>query len=135
MKVFVGSVLSKHLAAIDPTAEATLITDFSEWKSGDEFEHPIFCHDQVENGLHHVHMVPLNKIEDLKKWDAQMVKKHTRHKRRSDRYLLFADGGRFGYLLIQILDDPGAHALWKNKAALKNYLTVADNFIFNGSVA
>lgn len=136
MKVKVSSELSSRLAAIGPTAEQTLIKDFTAWKSGkDEFGHYFFSRDKVEKGLRHVHIVPKNNSVDLATWN-RLWKARRPHLRRSDRYLLYAHDNTHGYLLIQIIDDPGAHNLWqpKNRAVLERYEIVADNFCFNGTV-
>lgn len=139
MTVHVTSALKAQLKAVSPTAEATLIQKFTEWKAGPPDEHYWFSNDKLgdDGKLRHVHMLPRAKSPDRVKWDAIWAKTPWRPwTRRSDRYLLYADGGRHGHLLIAILEDPGAHLLWTHahKKQLADFETVADNFDYNGTV-
>lgn len=60
-----------------------------------------------------------------------------RGRRTSDRYLLYAYGGhREGYLLISVIDDPGAHELWapQNKARRQALEEIAEAFCVFGTI-
>ena len=73
-------------------------------------------------------MVPANMQDDLAKWDRNWC---SYRKRTSDRYILYADGGMsYGFLLIALIEDPGAHELWNpDRRGEVNVLeAVAENF-------
>ena len=59
-----------------------------------------------------------------------------RHKyklRTSDRYVLYAYEPRHGYLIIDILDDPGAHDIWMARyTKLPAYELAATDFCTYG---
>jgi hypothetical protein len=111
-QVRVASALRDKLAII-PGAVDALVEEFAAWKSSGEDDHYDFGKDGLGLGtkvLFHVHMVPLNVPEDHERWDKAW-KRHGR--RTSDRYLFHAFGGaRLGWLLLDIVDDPGAHKVW-----------------------
>jgi len=78
-------------------------------------------------------MVPLFVESDLAKWDRAWQLHQAR--RTSDRYLFYADGGAHkGFLLIDILNDPGAHDIWKPayRQMLNAWEGIAEQFIFFG---
>lgn len=114
-----------------------LIIDFSDWKAGAEDDHFVFGRDGLGRGsklLNHVHMVPLFVPED---WDEWQRCWENSWPRKSDRYLFYADGGlAYGYLLIAIINDPGAHKVWS--APFKAYRIaleqIADDFFYFGKV-
>ncbi|MGB4584776.1 MAG: type II toxin-antitoxin system YafO family toxin [Rhodoferax sp.] len=139
MKVHVTSQLSAHLLAVSQHAESVLVRKFTEWKSGPDDGHYWFSQNKRgDDGLlFHVHLIPNNEPAARKEWDRLWRGPPVRPwRRRSDRYLLYADGKRHGYLLIALLEDPGAHDLWQplNRKMLEDFVVVADNFDFNGSV-
>jgi len=115
-----------------------LLSDFEAWKAGREDDSYIFGHDSLGIGskyLYHTHMVPLNDQVALDLWDK--VWERGRGRRTSDRYLLYAYGGpREGYLLIAVIDDPGAHELWapKNNGQRAALEEVAEDFCVFGSI-
>jgi hypothetical protein len=111
-----------------------LIERFINWKSGEEYSSYWFGHNKIENGLTHVHMAPVTDGDSKTKWNYWWLNNRP-HLRRSYCYLLYAYDKLYGYLLIDVLFDPGAHNLWKPNAKqqLENYETVADNFIYNGT--
>ena len=84
--------------------------------------------------LSHVHMVPVNLPEALELWNTNWQ----RHSRRvSDRYLFYADGGPSnGFLLIAMVDEPGAHEIWNpgRRSEIKTLEEVADRFYHFGEV-
>jgi len=139
MKVHVTSQLSAQLLAVSQHAESVLVRKFIEWKSGLEDGHYWFSQNKLgDDGLlFHVHLIPKNEPAARREWDRFWRGPPVRPwRRRSDRYLLYADGKRHGYLLIALLEDPGAHDLWLplNRNLLQDFVVVADNFDFNGSV-
>jgi len=77
-------------------------------------------------------MIPLNSPEALLKWDEayEDYKPQT-----SDRYLFYSDRGRSHYLLVAIVDDPGGHAIWKQRNLVKQWEEIADDFYNLGKVA
>ena len=111
-----------------------LITDFQDWKSGHPDDHYLFGHDVRGIGsayLLHAHMAPLTITADKVTWDAAWQKCR---KRTSDRYVFYADGGsREGYLLVAVIDDPGAHAIWQNAVAVSDFEQVAEDFCVFGN--
>lgn len=115
-----------------------LLSDFEEWKAGHPDDSYIFGHDSLGIGtkyLYHAHMVPLNVQAELQEWDK--VWERGRGRRTSDRYLLYAYGGaREGYLLVAVIDDPGAHQLWapQNRALRANLEQVAEDFCVFGTM-
>lgn len=131
------SSLARDLSAaeLDPNQ---LMVDFSEWKDHDPDEHYLFGKDGFNagsNNLRHVHIVPLFVATDQEKWDHAWESRHGR--RTSDRYLFYADGGkREGFLLIDILDDPGAHTIWMPayRGTRQFWEDIAEQFIVFGTV-
>lgn len=113
--------------------------DFADWKCGHPDDHYLFGHDCLGIGsrhLRHVHMVPLNDEQALRRWNHAWER--GRGRRTSDRYLLYADGSpREGFLLIAVIDDPGAHELWSasNAARRSSLEQVAEDFCVFGIVA
>ncbi|MDD2811747.1 type II toxin-antitoxin system YafO family toxin [Rhodoferax sp.] len=139
MKVHVTSQLSVQLLAVSQNAEALLVDEFIAWKNGPEDGHYWFSQNKLgdDGHLFHVHLIPNNNATARREWNRLWRGPPVRPwKRRSDRYLLYADGKQHGYILIALLEDPGAHDLWlpKNKSLLQDFVIVADNFDFNGSV-
>lgn len=138
MTVHVAGPLKRELNGIGPQAEATLVAKFTQWVAGDEFGHYWFCNRKLgdDKYLYHVHLIPENEKNKRATWDDLWKKPRRRHERRSDRYLLYAENGRGDYLLIELLDDPGAHKLWEReyRGTLQDYITVAENYVLFGEV-
>ena len=116
-----------------------MVKAFSEWKSGHPDGQYWFSRDVrgADGNLYHVHLIPENVPEAREEWDVLWFDKPIRPwLRRSDRYLLYANGGRHGYLLIAILEDPGAHKLWTPalKLVRETFEIVAENFVYFGQV-
>jgi len=109
--------------------------EFEKYKSGAEFDHEWFCHDVGSNPreyLRHVHFIPSDLAAEAQ-WLADFADPHRKARRTSDRYVLYAWDPRHGYLIIDILDDPGAHTLWKQRhKKLPNYELAATNFCTYG---
>lgn len=80
-------------------------------------------------------MAPVSTGSEKDKWNEYWAKRRP-WLRRSDCYVIYVYDPVHGYLLIDVLFDPGAHKLWTPacKQSLADYETVADNFIFDGSV-
>lgn len=122
------------IGALDPEA---LIREFSDWKDSESVEHYSFAKDGLNRNsklLYHVHMVPLNVAEALDAWDYCWERYR---KRTSDRYLFYTNGGpTYGYLLIALIDDPGAHLIWAfdNRATRSQWEAIADNFFHFGTI-
>lgn len=137
MQVRVAAPLKAQLLAADPAAEAILVQKFTEWKSGHPDGHYWFSRDVRgdDGNLYHVHLIPKNVPQERAEWDALWAKRRA-WQRRSDRYLLYADGGRHGYLLIALIEDPGAHTLWTaaQRATREALEIVAENFVYFGQV-
>jgi len=107
--VHVSSALRQKLDIVPGAADA-LAAEFALWKSGGEDDHYDFGKDGLglrSKVLYHVHMVPIHVEGAQEAWN----KAWARHgKRTSDRYLFYAYGGpRLGWLLLDVIDDPGAH--------------------------
>lgn len=134
LKVQLASQLITALTASGQDPEE-LKSNFTEWKSGEPEEHYWFSRDvKGDLGLFHAHLIPRNDLEKRSQWDSDWG---DYRKRRSDRYLLYANGGlRYGYLLIDVIEDPGAHDLWTSaqRRRLSNFETIADNFTYFGQV-
>ena len=116
-----------------------ILSDFACWKDGEDDSCYIFSHD-VQNirskFLRHAHMIPVNDAKALKQWNYFWTKDRP-HKRRSDRCVIYADGGSTnGFLVIALIADPGAHEIWEPSAQIKRekWEKIADNFIHFGTV-
>jgi hypothetical protein len=109
--------------------------EFSNYTSGDRLNHPWFCHDVgADPGeyLCHVHLIPTDP-ENERQWLADFEHSYRYKNRTSDRYVLYACDPRHGYLIIDILDDPGAHDVWKARyTKLPNYELAATDFCTYG---
>lgn len=119
-----------------------LIAAFSDWKvnqakfgPGDErAEAYEFAKDAFNRGskvCRHVHMVPIGDDGSLIEWNENW---ENYRKRTSDRILFYANGDSYGYLLIQIVDDPGGHGVFSDKGLLAYLEAVADAFVFHGKL-
>jgi hypothetical protein len=137
MQVRLTQLLEQTLLSAGDSPQ-TLINLFTDWKSGPEDGSYHFGKDAFNRDsrlLRHVHMIPVGVPGDLAKWDAAWGRES---KRTSDRFLFYADGGRpYGFLLIFIVNDPGAHGFLDdraNKALLGKFEQIADDFVHFGTV-
>lgn len=109
--------------------------EFASYKLGNEFDHQWFCHDVgADPGkyLRHVHFIPTAPQSEAQ-WLSDFEDRHRYKNRTSDRYVLYACDPRHGYLIIDILDDPGAHDLWKARHThLPKYELAATDFCTYG---
>lgn len=116
-----------------------LVSDFKAWKlkGGGDDDHKIFARDggnRDEPAVRHVHLMPTSNRKERIKW-INAYQNYS--KRTSDIYLIYADGTpTYGYLLIDVLHDPGAHGIWKSsyKSTRSIWQVMADEFKFNGNV-
>ncbi len=113
---------------------------FLQWKQDGEDESYFFGKDALNlqsSLVRHVHMVPLSTPDALAAWDTNWQ----RHRKRvSDRFLFYVDGGIHGYLLLYIVNDPGAHEFLSKKDAANQLVrsaieAMADEFYHFGTVA
>lgn len=146
MKVQITQHLRAELvkAGSDPDA---FIDSFVEWKNLGplgEYDHFYFGKDAEyvrplvagKRVLRHVHLIPLDDSPHLAEWERDW-KKYRR--RKSDTALVYADGGRHGFLMIAILWEPDAHRVaamadQDSRDTMNGFANVADYFIFDGSV-
>lgn len=122
------------------------IQEFSSWQSlgGGEDDHFWFgkdgAYDQPrgslnERVLRHVHLTPEEGSPESEKWDRAWE----RHSRRtSDTVLVYADGGRHGFLLIAINWAPEGHSIAEMKTMetrhlMEGFAAIAERFIFSGT--
>jgi hypothetical protein len=131
-------------SGIDPEK---FIEEFIDWKSrGPEGEddHRYFGKDgeygqptvNRKRVLRHVHLEPEYESPDFAAWDRAWKRESGR--RTSDTALVYANGGRHGYLLLTILWEPTAHsvasmATIETRELMNNLAHVADQFIFDGT--
>jgi len=117
MRIFVSQAFRSYASA---KVVADLVDAFKWWKesTGREFQSPIFGKDAAlfspkvggrAYALRHCHLVPLNDANALKAW----ARSHRFGSRKvSDRVLIYVQQDD-DFLLIDIVDDPGAHALMR----------------------
>lgn len=89
--------------------------------------------------VRHAHMIPINDANNLALWKKIHAKnqKYNRHQHQlSDRYLIYANGGRYGYLIMDIINDPGAHQIWASrfKAVRDRWEEIASDFVCLGKL-
>lgn len=146
MKVGITEFFRQELLEIGDDPEH-LIKEFVDWKArgpAGEDNHYYFGKDAeyrepVVNGkrvLRHVHLVPLTGSRYSSAWDRAWHR--GRGKRVSDTALVYADGGRHGYLLLTILWEPTAHSIAEmsspeDRNLMLNLAEIAEQFIFNGT--
>lgn len=87
--------------------------------------------------LRHVHMRPTKDLEAQSKWDKLYRR---RGKKTSNVALIYAEDPTHGFLLIDLLEEPVAHAVAEMKTAehrayMETMADVADAFIFSGVIA
>lgn len=89
--------------------------------------------------LMHVHLMPsVNKV-DHALWMSRWRKRRPASHRTSDYVLVYVADAFGNFLLIQILDEPGAHATAlmrtpENKATMGGFAAVAEAFRLDGSI-
>lgn len=109
LKAQLSPRLHRELLSIGLAVPQVFVARFLEWKSGDEDSSYYFGKDAFNRNskwLRHVHMVPIASPDALEQWDKNWQRSRAR---KSDRYLFYSDGGSFGYLLLGVVNDPGAH--------------------------
>lgn len=84
-------------------------------------------------------MIPMNNAGNLASWKkiyAKNKKYNSYQPQLSDRYLIYADGGRHGYLIIDLINDPGAHQIWnaRFKGIREHWEEVASDFVCLGKL-
>jgi hypothetical protein len=123
------------------------IEEFIDWKSRGpqgEDDHRYFGKDgeytqPAVNGkrvLRHVHLEPADDSPYFAAWDRAWKPESGR--RTSDTALVYANGGRHGYLLLTILWEPTAHSVAsmaniETRELMHDLAHVAEQFIFNGT--
>jgi hypothetical protein len=109
LKAQLSPRLYRELLSFGASVPQVFIQRFLEWKSGDEDGSYYFGKDALNRNskwLRHVHMVPIASPDAIAQWDKNWQRSRAR---KSDRYLFYSDGGSFGYLLLGVVNDPGAH--------------------------
>jgi hypothetical protein len=145
MTVYVSNMLAQALVASGANQQ-TLINQFTIWINSQKLNCTVFGKDGLNRGskyLAHVHMRPVipaigtapqSEIDEatnsLGKW-KKFVSRGSLPK--SDRYLFYAHNGKNDYLLIYIVNNPGAHDFLQNPTAsdvnlLKQFEAAADHF-------
>ena len=122
-----------------------LIERFTKWKSGDEYGSYYFGKDSAyvrphvdgkPYQLRHVHTVPLQDQDALRRWKTVYRR---RGRKTSDRVLVYTADGKDGFLLIYVLEEPTAHEIANMKTVedteiMEGFAEVAAAFIDNGDV-
>lgn len=102
--------------------------------SGDHYEFGKKSGPSKDKYLWHVHMVPINMPDALKKWN----KDYENYARcTSDRYLFYAENTpNRSILLIDHVIDPGAHQIWtpQYRPQLQKMEKVAEDFHFQKTI-
>jgi hypothetical protein len=139
MDVRLTGNLESSLNANDGLTPQALISYFAEWKQSPATEDYFFGKDAFNRGssvLRHVHLPPRSNADEIPRWQTCWRR---RSNRTSDRHLFYVDRGLGRYLLIFIVDDPGAHEFLANptseqKALLTEFERIANNFYYFGKV-
>lgn len=145
MSVSLTGQLQDQLLAVgaDPKAFANA---FAEWKAdwpANEYESKLFGKDGAylapkvdgELGLRHVHIVPMQCEKSSRRWWKAW---RYRSRKTSDRHLVYVEH-KGNFLLIYILDEPDAHSVAHmktpaDKALMKKFAIIAEDFIFDGTI-
>jgi mRNA interferase YafO len=123
----------------------SLVVEFAHWKvMKDERNSFYFGKDgfyarPLRHGqrvLRHVHMPPDEQSDRFPVWEEAYEEKWART---SDTILIYADGGRHGYLLLHIVKEPDGHDFAEmrtsqDRSMMKQFADAADAFIHNGEV-
>ena len=120
-----------------PLNEHDLIFEFTHWRQYGPVSSTWFGRtigSEPPDKLMHTHFAPYDHAK-LQTWLFYHGKK-SYHNMGSTGYVMWANDPAHGDLLIDVIIEPDAHDLWTKaeKATLEGYLTVADNFCFNGTV-
>ena len=137
MDVRLTGNLESSLNANDGLTPQALISYFAEWKQSPATEDYFFGKDAFNRGssvLRHVHLPPKSSADEIARWQTCWRR---RRNRTSDRHLFYVDRGLGRYLLIFIVDDPGAHEFLANptseqKALLTEFERIANDFYYFG---
>lgn len=122
--------------------------EFDLWKSrgsAGEYDSYLFGKDGAygtprvngaPNTLRHVHLVPLNDVAALPRWEKDWAR---RTRKRSDRHLVYVSDPYYGNLLLWILDEPGSHEIAvmktpEDRELMLQFAAVAEHFIQTGEV-
>lgn len=145
MAVEVSNILAQALASTGANKQ-TLINLFTAWINSQKLECSVFGKDGLNRGskyLAHVHMRPVvpaagtapqsvidEATDSLEKW-KKLVDRGSWPK--SDRYLFYAHNGNGDYLLIYIVNNPGAHQFLQNPSSsdasmLKQFEAAANQY-------
>jgi hypothetical protein len=128
--VLMSRALKDKLDGLAPSGHQTFKASFLDWAAaGKPNPHAMFGRNKTERDLSHVHLHPtLTDPESLERW---------RFRGTSDRNLFYVDSRAHGYLLIDIVGDPGAHDMWKPTQAKKlgDWTEVAEAFCLGGAEA
>jgi hypothetical protein len=89
--------------------------------------------------LMHVHLMPSVNKGDHDLWMKRWRLKRPASHRTSDHVLVYVADDHGDWLLIAILDEPGAHAIAdmrtpENKATMEGFAAVAEAFRANGAI-
>ena len=89
--------------------------EFAKWKHYGENSSYTFAHDKGDppRYLRHAHLAPEGEGERLLEWKIHWDNPKWRHLRKSDRGIFYAHARQQEYILIGLLEDPGAHEIWK----------------------
>jgi Toxin YafO, type II toxin-antitoxin system len=139
MDVRLTGILESSLNRHDGLTPQALINYFSEWKQSPTTEDYYFGKDAFNRGskvLRHVHLPPKSSSDGIARWQTCWRQQRNRT---SDRHLFYVDRGLDRYLLIFIVDDPGAHELLahptpEQKALLTEFERIASEFYYFGKV-
>ena len=140
MEVLITSLLRSRLAESTTLAVEDLISSFAAWKHNKLTESYYYGKDGLNRNstiLRHVHLPPCSDEFELQQWDRNWTKYRGRT---SDRYLFYVDRGLDRYLLLYIVDDPGAHTFLSEPnqtqlAILKELEDIADLYFYSGKVS
>jgi hypothetical protein len=142
MKIHLSSDLHQRFASLGEDPDR-LVHEFEKWKGDpDGRQTIIFGRDVANTGsryVRHAHMIPMNDADNLALWKkiyAKNKKYNSYQPQLSDRYLIYANGGRYGYLMMDIINDPGAHRIWtaRFKAVRDHWEEVATDFVCLGKL-
>lgn len=129
MAIYISKSLRQ--SCLDADIEvAEIIEDFGEWKaSGDPNSSYLFGRDTpyaepVIDGqalvLMHTHLIPLIDSEQMKRWDRVWKR---RGEKKSDRALIYAQSDEGDFLLIHVLNEPGAHERARKDMSMMRHFT------------
>lgn len=138
MGIELSNTLKKQLSALNLDPEI-LKKNFADWNLSGATDCTVFGKDAFNRGstvLRHIHMRPMNDPVADSKWKTMAKRGSTPT---SDRYLFYANSGNGNYLLIYIVNNPGAHDFLSmptasEKALLKMFEAAADQFYHHNKI-